>query len=132
MTKNPTSLNRRQALAGAGAAAGALAIAGPALAALPKHDRLAMLIERYYAEVDVFNATHHPTDAEINAHSEETYDKTVVEMTGVPATTAAGALAALAFIEREKIDTDYPCEFDDMIQSLLQAVRGYIEHGVQS
>ena len=31
-TTNPTPINRRQALAGAGAAAGALAIAGPALA----------------------------------------------------------------------------------------------------
>ncbi len=132
MTNNPTSVNRRQALAGAGAAAGALALTGPALAALPEHDRLAMLIDRYYAEVDVFNATDHPTDAELDALMEKTFMKTVAEMTGVPATTAAGALAALAFIEREEFDLNCSYRFDAMIQSLLKAVRGYIEHDLKA
>ncbi len=138
MTKNPkttnlTPINRRQALAGAGAVAGALAIADPVLAALPKPDRLEMLIRRYNTQTEFFDTQpDHITDDEANALAEATFDKTLVELTGVPATTAAGALAALAFIEREKMGVYYPNQVDDAIQSLMRAVRGYIEHGVQS
>ena len=137
-TTNPTSVNRRAALRLVPYVKNptSVALTGPALAALPEHDRLAMLIARYYAEVDVFNATDHPTDAESDALMEKTYMKTVAEMTGVPATTAAGALAALAFIEREEIvidsDSDSDYAFDAMIMSLLKAVRGYIEHGLKA
>ncbi len=43
-TANPTVVNRRQALAGAGAAAGALALTCPAMADVPKTDKLAKRI----------------------------------------------------------------------------------------
>ena len=57
-TTNPTSVNRRAALRLVPYVKNptSVAITGPALAALPEDDRLAMLINRYYAEVDAFNA----------------------------------------------------------------------------
>jgi hypothetical protein len=55
---------------------------------------LAALIRRYWAEVDILNATHHETDEEFDAHCEATYDKTLSEMIGVPARAAEDALAA--------------------------------------
>ncbi len=128
---NPTSVNRRHAIAGAAAAAGALAITGPALADVPKPDRLAMLVDRYYAEVDAFNSAGDMSDEETDALGDETYRKTLGDMIGVPATTAAGALAALAFLERETMEEYFECGhtymFNTLIQSLVKAVRGHIE-----
>ena len=53
----------------------------------------------------------------------------MTDMVGVPATTAAGALAALTFIERETEEQIGPDEYqiDRVIKSLVQAVRGHIE-----
>ena len=57
MTNNPNTtnpINRRQAIAGAGAAAGAMALATPALASVPKSDaeliRLGAEFDRLHAE----------------------------------------------------------------------------------
>ncbi len=128
-TTTPTSVNRRHAIAGAAAAAGALAITGPALADVPKPDRLAMLVDRYYEQMDAFSdAARNMTDDESTALMEETFVKTERELIGVPATTAAGALAALTFIEREALlETYSDGKFGDAVRSLVKAVRGHIE-----
>ncbi len=99
---------------------------------MPKPDRLAILFDRYYAEVDTFNnAGINMSDEETDALAKQGYIKTMRDMVGVPATTAAGALAALTYIEREAMQDYFECGqpnmFNDLIQSLVKAVRGHIE-----
>jgi hypothetical protein len=70
--------NTRREIIGAGAAVAAIAAVGlPVGATMAKVEQglpggLAALISRYFAEVDVFNATPHPTDKEFNTRADRT------------------------------------------------------------
>jgi hypothetical protein len=78
-------------------------------------DRVLTRIRRYDAEAEAFNSTEHKTDEESDAHADSTYNRTCSEFVGVPAMTAASAIAALDFVIREELPMlgRYECDFED-------------------
>ncbi len=124
-----TALNRRKALSTIAAAPAAVALSGaPAQAEGPSE--LAVLIRRYWIEVEAFN--NHPsewTDEQANALAYATFDKTLRDMVGVPARTAEDAWAAMEWVTREgqdcKIDSE-GCLYNRVAYSLANAARDYL------
>lgn len=133
----PQAKNTRREIIGVGAAVAAIAAVGlPMGATMAKREasQLAALISRYFAEVDVFNATPHPTDKEFNTHAATTFDRTLRQMIGVPARTADDALAAIDFLIREEASFEelaYGNQWARVVASLVDAIRGYIVSGRQ-
>jgi hypothetical protein len=125
------SIDRRNALGTLGLA-GAVALVTPAgvIAAnvmATRSGELASLMRRYWAEIDVFNATPHPTDKESDAHAASTYEFTLAQMIGVPARSRDDALAAFQFIRDElELEDRFGGDLADALSSLLDAVDGYI------
>ena len=126
--------NTRREIIGAGAAAGVIAGAGlPMGVTMAKGEpgQLAGLVSRYFAEVDVFNATAHQTDEESDAHAESTCLATLRRIIGTPARTADDALAAMDWLIKENADFknelgDTESIYGRAVTSLVDALRGYI------
>jgi hypothetical protein len=125
------SLDRRKALTTLGMA-GAVALVTPASviaanAIATESGELAALMRRYWAEIDVFNATPHPTDKESDAHAASTYELTLSQTIGVRARTPEDALEAFKFIRGELGENErFGGDLADALTSLLDAVSGYI------
>lgn len=95
-------------------------------------DKLLGIIRRYEASVDETNAQcelRGMKDDELDARIDRSCE-ILANVVGLPAATAADALAALNFVIRENIEENglhpdgFP--FDAAIASLLASVRGYI------
>jgi hypothetical protein len=95
-----------------------------------------LLVRRYFAEVDAFNdfaLADERTDEQADAFAAATYEKTMLEMVGVPARTREDALAALEWLIRDGADLDELNQQEDwnpfcnVAGSLVDAIRGYIE-----
>src|SRR5665648_401837 len=98
-----THINRRKALAVVAAVPAAVALGvAPAFGA-GEPGQLAVLVRRYFAEIDAFNAFA-LTDEQADACAAATYEKTMLEMVGVPAITREDALAALDWLIKDGAD----------------------------
>lgn len=127
------NLSRRNVAAGLAAAVTAVPAVG--LCSIPRmpnlrEDRIIEILKRYQAGCDALNATckvRGLSDGELDAIVDRN-DKTLAEVVGLPALTAAGALAALDFVIAEQMEELAPdvFPFDGIIASLLDTVRGYI------
>jgi hypothetical protein len=130
---NTTKLNRRELVG-----RGALVLAAAGVAALPaiaagEDGELSVLVRRYFEQVDVFNRVavqDGRTDKQNDALARATYEKTTRQIVGVPARTRKDALAALEFLEREEFIETWANNGEGLSESLVAAIRGYIEGGV--
>jgi len=122
-----TTINRRRALAVVAAVPAAAALGSvPTLAG----GELAALVKRYFEQVDVFNRVavqDGRTDKQNDALARATYDKTLQRIIGAPARTSDDALAALEFLEREEMIETWAGDAEGLSESLVDAIRGYIE-----
>jgi hypothetical protein len=126
------SASRRAVLQGGGAiAATALVVAAPKAVGATGPSELAALINRYWAQVDAWNAIEDKTDEEF--HADTPFDATLEQMVDVPARTADDAVAAIDWILKEGkedtsigFDRDSDMLFDRIAVSLMDAVRGYV------
>ncbi len=120
------SSSRRSVAAAIGAAAVAIpATCIPIGATMAKGEpgQLASLVKLYFAQVDTFNNTEHPTDAEFDAHAGP-YHATLEQMVGVPALTAEDALAAIDWLVKEGADLESEYGYyGDIVTSMVDAVR---------
>jgi len=120
-------LSRRSVTTGLAAAVAVIPLVGLATSAVanPGDDKLLAVIGRYKAEVDAINASHEDlSDEEIDAWVNRA-DAILTEAAGLPALTAASALAALDLVSDEE-DIGEHSIFGDQFRSLIEAIRGYI------
>jgi phytoene dehydrogenase-like protein len=106
--------------------AGAVALASPAsvISANTEPSELAILIHRYRAEIDEWEAKE-KTDEEF--HADTPFDATMQQMIGAPARTRDDALAAFQFIRDEfDLEDRYGDYLADALTSLLDSVNSYI------
>jgi hypothetical protein len=127
MTPSAKTIGRRELL-GRGASVAALAVVGAAvpLIANASGDKVLSLISLYHRQVEACFG-HDNTDDETDAIAAATFERTMVEICRTPATTAAGALAVLDLIFRDKLDLHceqfYP---DRQTIMLFGTIRDYI------
>jgi hypothetical protein len=133
-------INRRRALAVVAAVPAAAALGGAATSASGEPSQLAALVRRYWAEIiDAFNVSgfnpvtgQYRSDKKSDALAAATFEKTMLEMVGVPARTREDALAALDWLIKDGADLDELNQgdwnqFSKVAGSLVDAIRGYIE-----
>jgi glycerol kinase len=102
--------------------------------------QLAALVNRYFAEVDAFNAralSDGYTDEEADALADATFEATLRQMIGVPARTTEDALAALDWLIKEGADLESEYGegdrmFGGVVTSLVDAIRDHIVSGRQA
>ncbi|MGA8692113.1 MAG: hypothetical protein WB662_20000 [Methyloceanibacter sp.] len=115
-------LTRRSVTTGAIAAVTILPAVGLSLSPTktqPTQDKLLKVINHYKAEVAAINAVHDNLgDDEIDAWTDNA-DAILSEAAGLPALTAATALAALDLVVEEE-------DIGEHFKGLIDAVRGYI------
>jgi hypothetical protein len=124
------AINRRKALTVVASVPAAVALSTTALASVGEPSELAALVRRYFAEIDAFNTfARNRTDEEADAFAASTFEKTMRQIVGVPARTRKDALAALEFLEREEFIETWVNDGEGLSESLVAAIRGYIEAG---
>jgi hypothetical protein len=90
------------------------------------HDKVLSLISRYHREVEACFGDDNPDD-ETDAIAAATFEPTMVEICRTPATTAAGALAVLDLIFRDKLELHYEQFYPDrQTIALFRTIRDYI------
>jgi hypothetical protein len=133
-----TTLTRRAAMGKGALALAAVAIVPACMTIEPAgaadgEGELAALVRRYFEQVDVFNRVavqDARTDKQNDALARATFEKTIRQIVGVPARTRKDALAALEFLEREEMIEIWVNSAGGLSESLVAAIRGYIEGGV--
>ena len=127
------NLTRRSAVTGLAVAVTAIPAVGLcSISRTPNvsEDRIIEILRRYRAGCDALNATCKArglSDEELDAIVNRN-DTILAEVVGLPAVTAAGALAALDFVIQDQMEELHPdvFPFDGIIASLLDTVRAYI------
>ena len=93
-------LSRRSLTTGLVAAVAAIPAVALSVSAAPTDDKLRAVIRRYESELAAINASVDLSDEELDAWVDRT-DAILVEAAGLPALTAASALAALDLVVTE-------------------------------
>jgi hypothetical protein len=94
-------IDRRKALTVVATLPVAVALSGVPAFASGQPGELAALVQRYFAEVDVFNSSGEEDDAAADRLAAATFDQTLQKMIGVPARSRADALAAIEWLIAE-------------------------------
>lgn len=129
-------LSRREALRGTGVAALAAGVAvvpfvAIAMPVIPRPEgggELAALVQRYFREVDRYNATVLSTDltepeADLLAKVYESFERKLLR---TPVRTADDALALLDYMERENLIESYHGSFRGLVEKSVKSLRTYI------
>ena len=120
---------------GGGAVGAAAAVAGVDVSAFEQSgpSELAVLVHRYFEEVDAFNAwcsATYPDDDAFDARAASTYDATCDRMLGMPVRTAKDAVAALDWLIRDEAHLDVLGDGyrrdESIVVSLVEALRDYL------
>ena len=123
-------LSRRSVTTGMVAAVAAVPAVALSVRSAPRDDKLLAVIRRYESELAAINASVDLSDEELDAWVDRT-DAILVEAAGLPALTAASALAALDLVATEG-QLDSHSIYGERVQGARRAARNYIASTVQA
>jgi hypothetical protein len=117
-------LSRRSVTTGLVAAVTAIPAVALSVSSAPSDDKLLAVIRSYKSEIAAINASSDLSDEELDAWVDRA-DAILMEAAGLPALTAASAVAALELVVAEG-QVDSHSIYGERFLELVNAARGYI------
>lgn len=124
-------IDRRKALAVVAAVPATVAFGSTSAVGGPSE--LAALVQRYFAEVEVFNSTgfdaatgKYRSDRASHALAKRTFEATMWQMKRTPVRTSEDALALLDWMERENIIEAWCGDCEGFTEALVDNLRDYL------